>query len=158
MKPQKAQTVHSWEIVFPNDANPQKTMFGGKLMAIMDKTAAIAASQYAKRLVVTASTEAMDFINPVYVGDRIKTTARVVWVGHSSMVVKVDVVAENPLKQERRHCVSAHFNFVALNENNKPNPVPPILVETDIEKREYMIAEIVKKKALERKQKIAETQ
>ncbi|MFQ5583698.1 MAG: acyl-CoA thioesterase [Calditrichia bacterium] len=157
MKAKKPVTIRSWEIVFPNDANPQKTMFGGKLMSIMDKTAAIAASQFARRMVVTASTEAMDFINPVYVGDRIQTTASVVWVGKTSMVVRVDVVAENPLTEGRRHCVSAHFNFVALDKNNNPAPVPPLLVETEDEKREYRIAEIVKKNAIERKKKIAET-
>jgi acyl-CoA hydrolase len=157
MKPKKPVTISSWEIVFPNDANPQRTMFGGKLMSIMDKTAAIAASQYAKRMVVTASTEAMDFINPVYVGDRIQTTATVVWVGQTSLVVKVDVIAENPLRERRRHCVSAHFNFVALDKDNKPYPVPPLLLETKDEKREHRIAEIVKKKAVERKTKIDET-
>ena len=157
MKPKKPITIRSWEIVFPNDANPQLTMFGGKLMSIMDKMAAIAASQYAKRMVVTASTEAMDFINPVYVGDRIQTTATVVWVGQTSLVVKVDVMAENPLSEGRRHCVSAHFNFVALDKDNKPCSVPPLLLETEDEKREHRIAEIVKKKALERKRKIDET-
>lgn len=154
MEKRKAETIRSWEIVFPNDANPQQTMFGGKLMAIMDKTAGIAASRYSKRIVVTASTEAMDFITPVYVGDRLRTTAKVVWVGKTSLVVKVDVEAEDQLTGERRHCTSAHFNFVALDENNKPAAVPPLLVETPEEKREYQIAEIVKKQAMERKKQI----
>ncbi len=158
MEKKKAETIRSWEIVFPNDANPQQTMFGGKLMAIMDKTAGIAASRYSKRIVVTASTEAMDFINPVYVGERTVTSAKVVWVGKTSLVVKVDVVAENPLTGERRPCTSAHFNFVALDENNNPCPVPPLLVESREEKREYQIAEIVKKQAIERKKQIQETQ
>lgn len=157
MENKKAETIRSWEIVFPNDANPQQTMFGGKLMVIMDKTAGIAASRYSKRIVVTASTEAMDFITPVYVGDRIRTTAKVVWAGKTSLVVKVDVEAEDPLTGERRHCTSAHFNFVALDENNNPTAVPPLLVETPEEKREYQIAEIVKKQAMERKKQIQET-
>lgn len=158
MKPKKAETISSWEIVFPNDANPVGTMFGGKLMAVMDKSAAIAASRFACRIAVTASTEAMDFKSPVKVGDRIQTISRVVWVGKTSMVVKVDVYAENPINRKREHTTTAHFNFVALDENGKPAAVPRLLLETAEEKREYQIAEIVKKKALERKQKIQETE
>ncbi len=158
MKPKRAETIRSWEIVFPNDANPVGTMFGGKLMAIMDKIAAIAASRYAERIAVTASTEAMDFKCPVKVGDRIQTFARVVWVGRTSLVVKVDVYAENPLTHKREHTTTAHFNFVALDEKGKPAPVPPLLLETEEDRREWEIAEIVKKKALERKERIRETE
>jgi acyl-CoA hydrolase len=158
MEKKKAETIRSWEIVFPNDANPQQTMFGGELMAIMDKIAGIAAARYSRRIAVTASTEAMDFINPVQVGDRIQTTSKVVWVGRTSMVVKVDVVAENPLSGERKPCTSAHFNFVALDENNCPTEVPPLLVETKEEKQEYRIAEIIKQQAMERKKQIRETE
>lgn len=153
-KQQKSDWISSWEIVFPNDANAHGTMFGGKIMAVMDKIAGIAASRYARNLVVTASTEWVHFKEPVRVGERIETTARVVWVGRSSMVVKVDVTAENFLSGERRHCTTAHFNMVALDAGNKPVRVPGLLVETAEEKRDFEIAEIVKKKALERKQNI----
>ena len=70
------------------------------------------------------------------------------------MVVKVDVTAENFLTGEHRDCTTAHFNMVALDQDGRPTSVPPLLVETDSEKRDYAIAEIVKLKALERKQKI----
>ncbi|PIZ61394.1 MAG: acyl-CoA thioesterase [Candidatus Marinimicrobia bacterium CG_4_10_14_0_2_um_filter_48_9] len=151
---QPSYPISSWEIVFPNDANAHNTMFGGKIMAIMDKMAGIAASRYAHNLVVTASTEGVHFKLPVRVGERIETTARVVWVGHSSMVVKVDVTAENFLTAERRDCTTAHFNMVALDENGKPTKVPPLEVKTPAEMHDYAVAEIVKKKALERKQNI----
>ena len=157
MQEQISETIESWEIVFPNDANPLGTMFGGRLMAIMDKTAAIAASRYACRSVVTASTEAMDFISPVKVGDRIRTLAKVVWTGKTSMVVKVDVFAENPITHKKAHCTTAYFNFVALDESGRPAPVPPLKVQTEEEKHDYEIAEIVKRKALERKHHILET-
>ncbi|RMG62086.1 MAG: acyl-CoA thioesterase [Calditrichaeota bacterium] len=157
MKPKKAETFRSWEIAFPNDANPLGTLFGGRLMAIMDKMAAIAATRYAEKPTVTASTEAMDFKVPVRVGDRIQTFARVVWVGHTSMVVKVDVYAERPYHFQRFHCTTAYFNFVAVDREGRPSPVPPLLIETPEEEREFRIAEIVKKKALERKKKIEET-
>ncbi len=158
MEEKKAEMIQSWEIVFPNDANQLGTMFGGRLMAIMDKTAAIAASQYAGRPAVTASTEAMDFIHPVKVGDRILTQARVVWVGRTSMVVKVKVIAENPLTHKRVHTTTAYFNFVALDKEGKPCKVPRLRLETPEDRHEYEIAEIVKKKAIERKKHIQEWQ
>ena len=65
MDKKKAQALSSWDIVFPNDANPLGTMFGGKLMAIMDEMAGIAASRFCNRPAVTASTEAFIFKNPV---------------------------------------------------------------------------------------------
>ena len=157
MEPKKSEEIRSWEIVFPNDTNPHGTMFGGELMAIMDKIAAIAASRYAGRAVVTASTEGIIFKEPVRVGDRIQTFARVVWVGRTSMVVKVDVFAENPLPLNRIHCTTARFNFVALDRQGKPTPVPPLLVETDEEKRQHELAEFVINQALARKQKSRET-
>ncbi|RMG20668.1 MAG: acyl-CoA thioesterase [Methanobacteriota archaeon] len=156
MEPKKAEIIRSWEIVFPNDANPHGTMFGGKLMAIMDKIAGIAAARYACRSVVTASTEAIVFKRPVKVGDRIQTIARVVYVGTTSMSIKVDVYAENPREGTRVHCTTARFNFVALDQEGKPTPVPPLLIETDEERKEYELAKFVKQQALERKKKIEE--
>lgn len=151
MEPQKAEIIRSWELVFPNQANPHGTMFGGQMMANMDKIGGITASRYAGRSVVTASTEAFVFKRPVRVGDRIQTIAKVVWVGKSSMVVKVNVYSESPSTNEIHHCTKAHFIFVALDETGKPVEAPPLRVETDEEKRDYVIAEFVRKQALERK-------
>ncbi len=151
----KSRPVSSWDIVFPNDANPLGSMFGGKLMAVMDEMAGIAAARYCGHSTVTASTEAFIFKNPVKVGDRIETIARVVWVGRTSLVVKVDVYAENPVeKKERIRCTTGHFNMVALDKEGKPTSVPPILLETEQEKQDYEVAEIVKKQALIRKKEV----
>ncbi|MCB0282948.1 MAG: acyl-CoA thioesterase [Calditrichae bacterium] len=151
----KSYPVSSWDIVFPNDANPMGTMFGGKLMAVMDELSGIAAARFCGRPCVTASTEAFIFKHPVQVGDRIETIARVVWVGKTSLVVKVEVFSENPVKnKERRSCTSGHFNMVALDENGKPTHVPRLLVESEQEKQDFEIAEIVKGQALIRKQEL----
>jgi len=151
----KSEALSSWDIVFPNNANPLGSMFGGKLMAAMDEMAGIAAARYCGHSTVTASTEAFIFKSPVKVGDRIETIARVVWVGHSSLVVKVDVYAENPVQhKERVRCTTGHFNMVALDQNGKPTAVPPILIETDHERQDYEVAEIVKKQALIRKKEV----
>lgn len=154
MESKKSTPVRSWQIVFPNDANPRGTMFGGKLMSIMDIAAGIAASRYSEKMVVTASTEAIIFKRPVQIGDRIESVAKVVWTGRTSMVVKVDVYAENPLDNRREHCTTAHFNFVALDTRNRPCRIPPILVETEKERLEWGIAEKEKQQALRRKNEI----
>lgn len=147
----KAIPVSSWHIVFPNDANPHGTMFGGKVMAIMDIQAGIAATQYARRAVVTASTEAVDFHTPVKVGDRLETIAKVVYVGKTSMVVKLDVYAENPISGKRKHCTTAYFNMVALDEDGAPASVPELLMETEEDRREWEQACHIKENALHRK-------
>jgi acyl-CoA thioesterase YciA len=153
--PKRAGTVSSWDLVFPNDANPYGSMFGGRLMALMDKVGALAGSDYAGRIVTTASVEAMDFKSPIYVGDRIEILARVVRVGRTSMVVKVDAYSDNPLTRERRHCTTAHFNFVALDAAGKPTPVPPLAIEAEQSRKDWEVAGIIQNKARMRRDKIA---
>jgi acyl-CoA hydrolase len=153
--PKRAETVSSWDLVFPNDANPYGSMFGGRLMALMDKVGALAGAAFAARIVTTASVEAMDFKSPIYVGDRIEVLARVVRTGRTSMVVRVDAYSDNPLTGERRHCTTAHFNFVALDGTGKPTPVPPLKVETEPERRDWEVAGIIQNKARMRRDKIA---
>jgi acyl-CoA hydrolase len=155
MAAKKSEPISSWDIVFPNDANPLGTMFGGRMMAIMDEMAGIASSRYCGRPAVTASTEAFIFKRPVIVGDRIETIARVVWVGNTSLVVKVEVFSEKPVKmKERLSCTSGHFNMVAVDDFGKPTNVPDLLVETEKEKQDYEVAEIVKNQALIRKKEV----
>jgi len=155
MAAKKSNSISSWDIVFPNDANPLGTMFGGRIMSAMDEMAGIAASRYSGRPAVTASTEAFIFKRPVTVGDRIETIARVVWVGNTSLVVKVEVFSENPVKKkERFSCTTGHFNMVAVDDQGKPTSVPELLVQTDKEKQDFEVAEIVKNQALIRKKEV----
>lgn len=155
MEKKKSEPVSSWDIVFPNDTNPLGSMFGGKLMAIMDEMAGIAASRFCHRPSVTASTEAFIFKNPVKVGERIETIARVVRAGNTSMVVRVEVYAENPVKAgSRKQCTTAHFNMVAVDSEGKPTTVPALIVETEMEKQDLEVANIVKKQALIRKKQV----
>ena len=151
MRQKKAKSLQNWNIVFPNDANSLGTMFGGKLMAMMDELGAIAASNYAQRQVVTVSTDAILFKKPVKIGDRINTQAKVVWVGRSSMIVKLDVFAENPSQgRSLEHCTTAHFTYVALDSQGKPTGVPPLKITSEKEKKEYDVATYIKKQALKR--------
>lgn len=120
--------------VFPPDANHLGTLFGGKLMAYIDDVASIAAIKFARNLVVTASTDSVDFIKPIRIGDAVTLKAMVTWTGRSSMEVFVKVTSEHLLTGEKSIAALSFLTFVALDENGNPIPVPQVIPETDEEK------------------------
>ncbi|MGI8688231.1 MAG: acyl-CoA thioesterase, partial [Thermomicrobiales bacterium] len=91
--PRRAEAVRSTNFVFPNDTNHHGTMFGGRVLQLMDQTGAIAAARFAHTTVVTAAMEAVSFQQPIREGEIIETVARVVYTGRTSMIVRVDVFA-----------------------------------------------------------------
>ncbi|MHA7963316.1 acyl-CoA thioesterase [Paenibacillus sp. CAU 1782] len=128
------------QLIFPQDTNHYDTMFGGKLMEYMDKVAAIAAMRHARGRVVTASTDSLDFLAPIRIGEVIEVEAFVSWTSRSSMEIYVSVVSENLYSGERKPTVTAFFTFVALDDNGKPTPVPPVEPETEEEKALFLSA------------------
>ena len=112
------------EIVFPDHTNHLGTLFGGQALAWMDKAAFIAASRYARRTVVTARSEQVDFKLPIRQGQLVETIARVVEVGRTSMQVQVELVAEDLLSGERQVCTRGRFVMIALDDQGAPTPVP----------------------------------
>jgi acyl-CoA hydrolase len=114
------------EIVFPDHTNHIGTLFGGTALAWMDKAAFIAASRYARRSVVTARSEQVDFRLPIRQGQLVETIARVVAVGRTSMQVDVALVAEDLLSGERALCTRGRFVMIALDADGAPAPVPPL--------------------------------
>lgn len=114
------------ESVFPTDTNPQGTLFGGQLVAWMDKAAGIASMRQARQTVVTAAIENISFKVPIFVGDLVELKARVVSVGRTSMIVEVEVFREGPFGTDRELCTVGRFTMVALDENRRPTPVPPL--------------------------------
>lgn len=120
--------------VMPPDTNTYGTLFGGKLMAHIDDTAAIAAMRHARQPVVTASTDSVDFLSPIREGDSICVEAIVTWTRQTSMEVFVKIVTEDLVTGERQVSSTAFLTFVAVDENGKPIPVPPVYPETDQEK------------------------
>ncbi len=112
------------EIVFPDHTNHLGTLFGGQALAWMDKAAFIAASRFARRTVVTARSEQVDFRHPIRQGQLVETIARVVEVGRTSMQVEVDVVAEDLLSGARELCTRGRFVMIALDAAGAPAPVP----------------------------------
>ncbi|MRG86293.1 acyl-CoA thioesterase [Salinibacillus xinjiangensis] len=120
--------------VLPPDTNTHGTLFGGKLMAYMDDVAAIAASRHARKSVVTASTDSVDFLNPVFEDDTICLEAFVTYTHKTSMEVFVKAVTEDLVSSERRICAFAFLTMVAIDDDNKPTPVPQVYPESDEEK------------------------
>lgn len=114
------------EIVFPNHTNHMGTLFGGQALAWMDKAAFLAASRYARRAVVTARSDQVDFKLPIRQGQMVETIARVVSVGRSSIKVEVELIAEDLLSGIRELCTRGHFVMIALGDDGKPTTVPPL--------------------------------
>lgn len=112
--------------ILPPDANAYGTLFGGKLMAHIDDVAAISAMRHARKLVVTASTDSVDFLQPVKVGDTIILEGFVTAAYTTSMEVFVSVVKEGLLTGEKKVCATAFLTFVAIGENGKPDTVSQV--------------------------------
>lgn len=126
------------EIVFPNDANPLGNCMGGRVMAWIDICAAVAAGRHARTPVVTASADQIDFLNPVPVGAVVILRASVNFTGRTSMEVGVKVWQEDRAAGDRKHVASAYLTFVSLDPVTKtPRAVPPVLPQTDEEKRRF---------------------
>ena len=114
------------EMVFPDHTNHLGTLFGGQALAWMDKAAFIVASRYARRTLVTARSEEVNFRVPVRSGQLVELVASVVKVGRSSMTVEVEMTAEDPLSGDRRVCTTGRFVMIALDSNGSPTAIPPL--------------------------------
>ena len=125
------------ELALPNDANALGNLLGGKLMHLMDIAGSLAAARHARAFVVTASFDHMNFLAPVRIGQLVVLYSSVNRAFRTSMEAGVKAFVEDLRTGERRHVSSAYLTFVALDENRKPVPVPPIVPETEEEKRRY---------------------
>jgi len=119
----------------PQDANHSGNVQGGVIMKLIDMAGAIVAQRHTRTNGVTASVDRIDFLHPVYIGDVLSLKASLNLVGRTSMEVGVRVESENPLTGEIRHTASAFLTYVALDKIGKPMEVPPLILETDEEKR-----------------------
>jgi acyl-CoA hydrolase len=125
------------ELALPNDANGLGNVLGGKVMHLVDLAAAMAAIRHARTPVVTAAVDSMHFIHPVRIGQLIVLRSSVNRVFRSSMEVGVQVETENLLTGDKLHTCSAYLTFVALDKEGKPTTVPPVIPESEQEKRRY---------------------
>ena len=127
--------------MLPSDANPYGNVHGGEIMKLIDACAGAAATRHARSRVVTAFVDELSFLAPVYVGDLVTAKASVNHVGRTSMEVGVRVEAENLLTGNVVHVSSAHLVFVSIDEKGGPVALPPLVAETDDERRRMQAAE-----------------
>ena len=134
--PRESESVMS-ELMMPQHANIMGNVFGGVVLSLVDRAAAVAAIRHARRPCVTVSVDKVNFREPIRIGELVTAMARVNFTGHSSMEIGVKVIAENVLTGERRHTNSCYLTYVALDDQGHPTQVPPIEPETPDEKRRY---------------------
>jgi len=125
------------ELALPNDANGLGNVLGGKVMHLVDLAAALAALRHARCPVVTAAVDYMNFLHPVKIGQLILLRSSVNRVFRTSMEIGVKVFVEDLQTGAVRHTSSAYLTFVALDASGNRVPVPPVIPETEEEKRRY---------------------
>lgn len=150
-KTRRAEPLETFEVVFPQDLNPMNTMFGGAVVALMDKAAGIVVSRWARRPAVTASIDAIQFLTPLRQGQMVQISAAVVYVGRTSCMARVQVWANDIATGDRHFCCEGYFTMVSLDSNFRPVQLPLIPVESDEEKQQWEYARQIKQAMLERR-------
>jgi acyl-CoA hydrolase len=136
------------------DANSAGFVHGGVVMKLCDDVAGIAAIRHCRGRVVTAAMDRMTFIQPVNVGELLTCSATVNAAWRTSMEVGVRVEAENPRSGDRRHTSTAYLTMVAVDDEGSPTPVPPLLAESDAERRREREAELRRQNRLAEREQI----
>lgn len=127
--------------IFPNDLNSNSTVFGGLVMAVLDRVASVVAERHSNLVCVTASVDALHFLAPAKKGDILIFKAAVNRTWRTSMEIGVKVLAENYRTRETHHIVSAYLTFVGLDDKGHPTEVPAVIPETPIEKQRFKQAD-----------------
>ena len=123
------------QIMTPQDVNPSGNVHGGVIMKLIDTAAGVVAHRHARANAVTASIDRLDFHHPVYVGDLVTLKASLNFVGKSSMEIGVRAEAEDIITGAIRHTASAYLTYVSLDEEGRPKPAPPLILESEEEIR-----------------------
>ncbi|AXP80544.1 putative acyl-CoA thioester hydrolase [Mariniflexile rhizosphaerae] len=137
--PEQSKTILT-DMVLPGETNPLNNLFGGELLARMDRAASIAARRHSRRIVVTASVNHVAFSRAVPLGSVVTVEAKVSRAFKTSMEVFIDVWIEDRESGERTKANEGIYTFVAVNDTGKPVLVPEVLPETDIEKQRFEAA------------------
>ncbi len=134
--PEQSKTILT-DMVLPGETNPLNNLFGGELLARMDRAASIAARRHSRRIVVTASVNHVAFNRAVPLGSVVTVEAKVSRAFRSSMEVYIDVWTEDRESGEKTKANEAIYTFVAVDETGRPIGIPEITPETDLEKERY---------------------
>ncbi|MGI0106093.1 acyl-CoA thioesterase [Salinimicrobium sp. WS361] len=128
------------DLVLPSETNPLNNLFGGELLARMDRAASIAARRHSRRIVVTASVNHVAFNKAVPLGSVVTVEAKVSRAFKSSMEIYIDVWVEDRESGHRSKANEAIYTFVAVDETGHPVAVPPLEPETELEKQRFEAA------------------
>lgn len=139
------------QVVLPNDANPLGFILGGTVMHLIDIAGAIACHRHTRTLLVTAAVDDLQFLHPIKVGDLIILKSSVTCVFTTSLEVRVDVFSEETLTGRRQLTSRAFLTFVAIDRAGQRIEIPPLLVETEDERRVCEEAKLRRARRLERK-------
>ena len=138
--PRRSHTTVA-EVMMPHMANHLGNVHGGVILGMLDRVGAVSAIRHSQRICVTASVDRVDFREPIHLGELVTMYASVNYAHRTSIEVGVRVEAENLLTGVRRHTNTCYLTFVALDDAGRPVTVPPVLPETDDERRRYGEAE-----------------
>ncbi|UCD23225.1 MAG: acyl-CoA thioesterase [Gemmatimonadota bacterium] len=136
-RPARASQSTLSELMMPNMANNLGNVFGGVILSLIDRAAAVAAARHARGPCVTVAIERVEFREPIHLGELVIAKANVNYVGRTSLDVGVRVEAENLSTGKRRHTNSCHLTFVAIDSEGRPKPVAPVVPKTHREKQWY---------------------
>jgi uncharacterized protein (TIGR00369 family) len=125
------------ELMMPQHVNNLGHVFGGVVLAMVDRAAAVVAMRHAGQECVTVSFDRVDFREPIYAGELVTCQARVTFVGHTSMELSIQVHAENLFTGVSRHTNTCFTTFVAIDADGRPVPVRPLKLETDEDRRRF---------------------
>ena len=134
--PEQSRTIMT-DLVLPSETNPLNNLFGGELLARMDRAASIAARRHSRRIVVTASVNHVAFNRAVPLGSVVTVEAKVSRAFKTSMEVYIDVWTEDRESGERTKANEAIYTFVAVDETGRPIAVPEVTPETELEKERF---------------------
>lgn len=127
-------------IVLTNETNSLRNLFGGELLARMDRCASISAARHCVRRVVTASVNHVSFSHPIPEGGIVILESKVSRAFSTSMEIYVDVWLDDVASGQKIHTNEGIYTFVAVDEHNKPVPVPELIPETELEKERFAAA------------------
>lgn len=136
-KPPSASVSTVSELMMPGDVNNFGHVFGGVVLAMVDRTAGVAAMRHAGRQCVTVSIDRVDFKEPIFAGELVTCEARVNFVGTTSMEIGVRVIAEDVLSGTKRHTNTCFLTFVAIDEEGRPVPVRKLALESEDDRRRF---------------------
>ena len=125
------------ELMMPGDVNNLGNVFGGVVLSMVDRAAAVTAMRHARQPCVTVAIDQVDFKEPIYTGEFVTCSARVNYVGRTSMEIGVRVVAEHPITGRRRNTNDCFLTFVAIDENSRPARVPGLKLITDEDRQRF---------------------